>query len=61
MADGHERVEFRVGRHGLEKATNERYLSGRLKPIFPSLVQGTAKEEEYIARMIRRDRELNWG
>jgi len=61
MADGNERVEFRVGQTTLEKTTTERCLSQRLKPVFPSLLQGTAKEEEYIARMIRRDRELGWG
>lgn len=32
--------------------------SGLLKPVFPTLVQGTAKEEAYIERMIARDRAL---
>lgn len=34
--------------------------SGRLKPVFKAIgPQGTAKEEAYIERFIRRDRELD--
>lgn len=35
---------------------DKRYPSGRLVPVFPSLLQGSQREEEYIARMIARDR-----
>ena len=54
------RVEFHV--RTVESQTDARQSSGRLTPVFPSLLQGSAKEEEYIARMIARDRayDRNW-
>jgi len=30
-------------------------------PVFPVGVKGTVSEEQYIKRMIERDRKLNWG
>lgn len=35
--------------------------TGRFKAVFTSGPQGTQKEEDYISRMILRDREANVG
>jgi len=37
---------------------DSRQASGRLTPVFRSLVSGSAKEEAYIERMIQKDREM---
>lgn len=51
--------EFYVNGH---YAPNEGWQrNGSLAPVFPALLTGSAKEESYVARMIHRDRELNWG
>ena len=59
MADDKATVEFRST---VRKITHERYPSGRLKPVFKSILQDDPKHDEYIARMIARDRacERNW-
>lgn len=41
--------------------TDKVQSSGRLVPVFPSIIQDSRKHEEYIARMIARDREANFG
>ena len=51
----------RLGRFKIVQAVDARYPSGQLKPVFPALLTGSAEEENYIERMIRRDREANWG
>lgn len=38
--------------------SDTRQPGGRLKPVFPALLTGSKKEEEYVARMVARDREL---
>lgn len=53
------RVEFRTSER--TRLVDSRSVSGRLKPVFRGLLTGSAKEEAYVARMVRRDRELNWG
>ena len=58
MADSKATVEFRTN---VDRVTNARYLSGRLKPVFPSILQNDPKHDEYIARMIERDRQVNFG
>ena len=35
--------------------------TGRFKAVFPMGPKGTQKEEDYISRMILRDREANQG
>lgn len=54
-------VDTKFGRGREHPLTDKRQLSGRLAPVFPSLLQATKKEEEYVARMVARDRELGWG
>lgn len=41
--------------------TPEKARSLGLKPVFGVGVKGTVREEQYIERMIARDRKLNWG
>lgn len=41
--------------------TEKRQRSGRLVPIFKSILQSNRKHEEYIERMIARDKQLNLG
>lgn len=44
--------------HDVDCYCNDLTPSGRFKPVFKAMwPQGTAKEEAYIERMIRRDRE----
>lgn len=59
MADNFERAEIRAALASL-KMTDATQPSGRLKPVFPALLTGNAREEEYITRMVHRDRELSW-
>lgn len=61
MANDSKRVEFCSGFEAA-RLVDARQPSGRLEPVFPSLLQGTAKEEAYIERMIARDRaaERDW-
>lgn len=49
-------VSFRLSSFEGQRLVDARQSSGRLAPVFPSLVQGTKREEDYIARMIERDR-----
>lgn len=41
-----------------QKTLDGRRPGGRLRPVFPALLTGSKKEEEYVARMVARDREL---
>lgn len=58
MANDSKRVEFCSGFEA-NRLVDARQPSGRLAPVFPSLLTGGAREEEYVARMVRRDRELD--
>lgn len=49
-------VSFRLSSFEGRRLVDARQPSGRLAPVFPALVQGTKREEDYIARMIERDR-----
>lgn len=60
MADNLERAEIRASLASL-KMTDATQASGRLKPVFPALLTGSVREENYITRMVQRDRELSWG
>lgn len=60
MTKPNESVQLSTNLERMAKADKVQ-SSGRLPAVFPALLQGTAKEEEYIARMIQRDREINWG
>jgi hypothetical protein len=44
-----------------QKLVDARQPSGRWEPVFPVLLakEKLAKEEEYITRMIKRDREMD--
>jgi hypothetical protein len=59
MSDESNRVEYHV--RSVTKLTDARQPGGRLKAVFPSLMTGSQKEEDYVARMVQRDRELGWG
>lgn len=41
--------------------TDKCQKSGRLAPVFPSILQDDKRHEEYIARMILRDKTANFG
>lgn len=41
--------------------TTKRQRSGRLVPVFKSMLQSDDRHEKYIERMIARDKELNFG
>lgn len=60
MANDCKRVEFCSGFEAA-RLVDARQPSGRLEPVFPSLLQGTAKEEAYIIKMIERDKKANLG
>lgn len=60
MADDKPKVEFRAGTR-VSKETDARYLNGRLRPVFKSILQDDPRHDAYIARMIARDREANLG
>ena len=57
MSDS-KRVQLSTSGFEASKLVDARQRSGRLAPVFPALLTGSKKEEEYVARMIRRDREL---
>lgn len=58
MADSKAAVEFRTT---VDRATDARYVSGRLRPVFKSILQDDPKHDAYIQRMIERDRQANFG
>ena len=60
MSNENDRVNF-CSSLDAAKLVDARQTSGRLTPVFPALMSGSDREEEYVARMVRRDRELNWG
>lgn len=53
------RVEFHV--RNVASQTDARQPNGRLTPVFPALLTGSKAEEDYVARMVARDRELRLG
>jgi len=54
-------VPFWKAAHFPEVSGKSTRSKDRLTAVFPAIGACNPKEEEYIERMIQRDRELNWG